>query len=206
MNVNVPGDQTLTWLSGPSSNNIVATGFKPNGQGGNDGVIWLFDGQNWTEDTDLPTGTPGLTDVVANFGPPNLIFASDFDTGTTFNPVGPPVYDIMAVAEQGDRLYTADLFPSISSDLSMEKQLLTPEPIRQGDRITFQLVIFNKGRQPVTNVEIFELFEAEISPVSNTCGFNFHKQITSYTYYKAIIPSLGVNETLVCVFEFDVVG
>ena len=39
MNVTVPNDQTLTWLSGTSNRNIVATGFKSNGNGGNDGVI-----------------------------------------------------------------------------------------------------------------------------------------------------------------------
>ncbi|MEN1729473.1 MAG: hypothetical protein AAGJ52_13640, partial [Pseudomonadota bacterium] len=207
MNVNIPGDQTLTWLSGTSSNLIVATGFKPNGSGGNDGVIWIYDGQNWTEDTDLPAGTPGLTDIVVNSGPfPDEVFADRFASSNRISTVAPPQFDILALAEEGERLFTAELFPSISSDISLDKRLLTPEPIRQGDRITFQIVIFNAGPEPVADIEVFDSFTAPITPISNTCGFSFEREIENFTYYTATVPSLGVNESLICEFQFDVVG
>jgi len=73
MNVLIPGDQTLSWIGGLSNERVVAVGFKPNGQGGNEGVVWVYDGQSWTEDTNLPAGTPGLTDIAMNIQPSDVL-------------------------------------------------------------------------------------------------------------------------------------
>lgn len=208
MNVNVPGDQTLTWLSGNHSDSIIATGFKPNNMGGNDGVIWIYDGQNWTEDTNLPAGTPGLTDITANIAPPDLIFLSGFESATRNQKMqGEPARaDILAAAEQGRFLYTPELFPASLSDLSISKRLLTPEPIRQGQRITFQLVIQNNGPSTATDFRFIDGYRNELQLAVDNCGMSQFNMLAGWTYRDVRIPTLAPGDVIFCTMEFDVVG
>ncbi len=208
MNVTVPGDQTLTWLSGTSTNSIIATGFKPNNMGGNDGVIWIYDGLNWTEDTDLPAGTPGLTDIIANIDRPDFIFASGFESITlTQKMMGDqPSVDVLAAAEQGRFLYTPSLFPSSLSDLSMSKRLLTPEPIRQGQRITFQLVVQNNGPNTATDFRLLDGYRNELQLAVDNCGMTEFNALAGWRYRDVRIPTLAQGDVFFCTMEFDVVG
>jgi len=151
MGVNMPSGQTLTWLNGSSRYNIVATGFKPNQNNGNDGVIWTYDGTDWTEDINLPDGTPGLTDVAVNIGLVDDIFINGFESSTRNIEFDDIKVDILASAEAGNFLYSGLLFPSSMTDLSVSKRLITQEPISQGDRIIFQLVIQNLGSADATD-------------------------------------------------------
>ncbi len=208
MNVLVPGDQTLTWLSGTNANSIVATGFKPNNMGGNDGVIWIYDGQNWVEDTDLPAGTPGLTDIVANINLPDFIFASGFETASPSPRMlnDPARADILAAAEQGRFLYTPALFPSSLSDLTISKRLLTPEPIQQGQRVTFQLVVQNLGPNTATDFRLLDGYRDELQLVTDNCGMTEFNFLAGWRYRDVRIPTLAAGDVIFCTMEFDVVG
>jgi uncharacterized repeat protein (TIGR01451 family) len=207
MNVTIPGDQTLTWLSGTSRNNIVATGFKPNGMGGNAGVIWLYDGQNWTEDTTVPDGTPGLTDVIANINLPELIFADGFDVVTRQVMGGQSSkVDILAAAENGQFLLTTQLFPATANDLRVSKRLVTPEPITVGQRITFQFTVRNLGPDTATNIRFLDGYRDNIQLVTDNCGMTEFNQYAGWRYRDVDIASMAPNDLIICTMEYDVVG
>lgn len=206
MNVTVPGDQTLTWLSGTGANNIVATGFKPDGQGGNDGVIWHYDGSNWTEDTNLPASTPGLTDITAHINLPDLIFANNFDSAMRAITSNHAQVDILAAAENGQYLYNSILFPGSVSDVSVSKRLLEGEPIRQGQRITFQLVIQNLGPEAANNVRFIDGYSSELMLVADNCGMTEFNALAGWRYRDRDFTTLAPGDVIFCTMEFDVVG
>ncbi|MFC3192862.1 DUF11 domain-containing protein [Marinicella sediminis] len=207
MNISIPGDQTLTWLSGTSRNNIIATGFKPDGMGGNTGVIWLYDGQNWTEDTNLPNGTPGLSDLLAIINPPDLIFAEGFDSAARHSRGGQIAQvDIMAAAEEGKFVSTAQLFPGSASDLRVSKRLLTPEPIRLGQRITFQIVLQNLGLDTATDFRFLDGYENNIQLVSDQCNMQEFNVYAGWRYRDTRITTMAPGDVITCTMEFDVVG
>jgi len=207
MNVTIPGDQTLNWLSGTGSSNIVATGFKPDGMGGNAGVIWLYDGQNWVEDTSVPDGTPGLTDVVASINLPDLIYGDGFDGASSFlaNSQSAKV-DILASAENGFTISTASLFPDTASDLRITKRLVTPEPITVGQRITFQFTVRNLGPNTATNVRFLDAYRDNILLVTDNCGMTEFNQYAGWRYRDVDISTMAPNELIICTMEYDVVG
>ncbi|WP_223787372.1 DUF11 domain-containing protein [Marinicella meishanensis] len=206
MNVNVPGDQTLTWLSGTNANNILATGFKANGMGGNDGVVWRYDGQNWVEDTNLPAGTPGLSDITAHINLPDLIFANNFDTTNRAIFSNHAQVDILAAAEEGRYLGSVDLFPNANVDLSVSKRLTTPDPIVPGQRITFQLVVQNLGPGTATNVRFLDGYFNSIQIAVDNCGMSEFNVYAGWHYRDVTIPTLAPGEVVFCTMEFDVVG
>ncbi len=117
MGVTVPAGQTLTWIRGTGPGNIIATGFEPDGMGGNQGVIWRYDGTSWTEETNLPPNTPGLTDVAANLVFNDDIFESGFESENRAQlkmSSGVRV-NILAAAEMGLQLSNELLFPLSTS-------------------------------------------------------------------------------------------
>jgi hypothetical protein len=113
--------------------------------------------------------------------------------------------DILAAAEKGQYLSTAQLFPNLISDLSISKKLLTPEPIRNGDRIVFQLVIHNSGPAAATDFRFLDGYYTSIQIAEDNCGmteFNFQ---ADWSYRDVRIPTLAVG-THFCTMEYDVVG
>ncbi len=206
MNVTVPIDHNLTWLSGTSNRNIIATGFKDNGMGGNDGVIWIYDGQNWTEDTNLPVGTPGLSDIVANINLPDQIFASGFESGN-FNLMSSHAnVDILAAAENGRFIYTSQLFPATVTDLSVDKRLLDAEPITPGQRITFELEFQNLGSNTATLIRLVDGYNPSLQLVTDNCGMSEFNVYVGWRYRHLNIPSMDAGAVLTCTMVFDVVG
>lgn len=217
MNVAVPGGQTLTWLDGTSSNRIVAVGFESNGMGGNQGVVWIYDNETWTQDTDLPAGTPGLTDIVAKVEFANEIFSSGFEDSSN-QPLGRANKgslvaidagigtDILAAAEQGNTLYTPDLFTSMLADVTVEKTRLTTGPFRNGDTITYQIVVQNLGPNTATDFRFLDGFNFSMDYVSDTCGFSQFNQQAGWGYYDTRVAELKVNEVLVCTITLTING
>ena len=206
MNVVVPFGQTLTWLSGTSPDNIVATGFKDNGMGGNEGVVWHYDGQNWTEDTNLPPGTPGLSDIVAHINRPDFIFASGFEPPTRSRMPDESRVDILAAAENGRYLFTNQLFPPTPTDLSMDKRLLTPEPITQGQQITFELEAQNLGSETATNVRLTDAYNPNLELVTDNCGMTQFNVYVGWRYRELNLPSMDPGAVLTCTMIFTVIG
>lgn len=205
MGVNIPNGQTLTWLNGSSRNNIVATGFKPNQNNGNDGVIWTFDGTAWAEDSNLPKGTPGLTDIAVNIGYTDNIFLSGFEASTR-NLSDDTKVNILAAAEKGKYLSTADLFPSSVTELRVSKRLLTQAPIRLGDRIVFQIVIQNISTINAVDFRFLDGYLNNIQIVNDNCGMTEFNRQAGWHYRDVRIPLLGAGDAYSCTMEFDVIG
>jgi len=206
MNVTVPNDQTLTWLSGTSSRNIIATGFKPDGNGGNDGVIWIYDGTNWIEDTNLPEGTPGLSDIVASISLPDLIFKSSFEGGNFSRMGNNATVDILAAAENGQFISTESLFPGTATDLSVDKKLLNAEPIKQGQQITFELEYQNLGSNTATLVRLVEGYNPSIQLVTDNCGMTEFNVYAGWRYRDIKIPTMDPGTVITCTMVFEVVS
>ena len=208
MNVIVPAGQTLSWLSGASASQIFAVGFKSDGNGGNTGVIWKYDGITWVEETNLPPGLLGLTDITASLGRVDAIFSSGFENN--LNRVDPEIIrvDILAAAEAGETIDLFDVLPISIIDLSVRKTLLTPEPIKVNDTITFQLEIKNIGNTAAVDVKFFDAYINNIQHLSNNCGMTFHDMNSeeNSTFRRVIIPLLGIGESMVCTMEFKVFG
>ncbi|TDR17586.1 DUF11 domain-containing protein [Marinicella litoralis] len=206
MNVTIPGDQTLSWLDGTGPGNIVAVGFKPDGNGGNSGVLWTYDGTDWVEDINLPANTPGLTDVVATINSPDRVFGSGFDPVVNKFDQNDAKLDILVAAENGEYLNSSSLFPSALTDVSVSKRLLTPEPIKAGDRITFQLVIQNLGPSTVQSLKVHDVYWEDIFYVDSNCGFSFFQTAPGWNLAERSISSFEPGDVLSCTMEFDVVG
>ena len=205
MNVQIPGGQTLSWIGGITDGRVIAVGFQSDGQGGNEGVVWVYNGQSWTQDTNLPAGTPGLTDIAMNVQPGDLIFANGFDTTSNRNTGTKRRVDILAAAERGQFLFSGDIFPNLTTDIRISKRLLTPEPIRVGDRVVFQLVVQNLGPEDATDFRFIDGYRDELQYVTENCGmeeFNFQ---AGWRYRDVRIPLLEAGDTLFCTMEFDVV-
>jgi len=216
---NVPAEQTLSWLDGTGPGNIVAVGFEPDGGSGNQGVIWHYNGSVWTEDTNLPDGTPGLTDVAANILFENIIFEGGFESapgngaasgnggsGSGAATAGTKV-DILASAENGSYLSTATLFPSSATDLQARKKLLTSGPVRTGDRITFRLSIENHGPDRAQNVRFLDGYSAfNLRWLSGDCGMSLIHDEPSWHYREVKVAALEVGEVISCTMEFEVTG
>jgi hypothetical protein len=206
MNVSVPAGQTLTWLDGNGTNSIVAVGFKPAAGGGNEGVVWLFDGSSWTEDTNLPPGTPGLTDVAMSIRPGDGIFSSGFEiVPSNMTAAGMPIVDILATAEEGRRIRSRVLFPDHSADLGVEKRLLTTPPIHLGDRVVFVILLQNRGPSTALNVTLTDAFNFHnLGLVSNDCGLTTESSGLDYTRMTVELAELLPDATFACTLEFDV--
>lgn len=205
MNVTVPAGQTLTWLAGTGSGNIVAVGFK-SGMSGNEGVVWTFDGTKWSEDTDLPAGTPGLTDVVANLEFSFQIFNSGFETPAMAKNVSGAKIDILAAAEQGRYLSTGVLFPQALTDLRISKRLLTEEPINLGETITFEFVLQNLGPGDAMNFRFLDGYLNNIMILTDTCGMSQFNNQAGWHYRDVRVPLLAAGGVITCTMEFQVVG
>ena len=208
MNVTIPGDQTLSWIGGIHDEKVLAVGFKPDGQGGNTGVVWRYDGQNWIEDTNLPPNTPGLTDVIANVQLADAIFGNGFDSGINRgSSQHRGQVDILAVAESGNYLSSNTLFPASNLDLRISKRLISPQPVRVGDRIVFQIVIQNVGTMAAIDFRFLDGYDARgIQLVTDNCGmqeFNFQ---AGWRYRDTRIPMLEAGDVIVCTMEFDAIA
>lgn len=208
MNVNVPAEQTLSWLSGVSSSLIIAVGFKSDGNGGNTGVIWKYNGITWVEDTDLPSGLLGLTDVTASLGRVDNIFSSGFESNVNRVEYEDIKVDILAAAEAGTKIDFVDIVPIAYIDLSVRKTLLTPGPIKVNDTITFQLEVKNVGNTAAVDFRFFDGYINNIQHQSNDCGMTFHatNAMEDSTFRKVEVPLLGIGDSLVCTMVFKVIG
>jgi len=206
MGVIIPNDQTLTWLNGSRSNNIVATGFKPNGMLGNDGVIWTFDGSIWTEETNLPIGTPGLTDVAVNIGLIDEIFIDGFEVSNMALTNSDIKVDILAAAENGHKISSDDIFETLFNDVTVDKKLITPEPIHSGDTIIFQIDISNSGPSNAIAVKFYDSYEHSIELTQDNCNMQTSEVKDSFTRRTKNIPIVSVDEMITCTMEFKVIG
>ncbi len=206
MGVSVPNDQTLTWLNGSGSNNIVATGFKPDGMSGNEGVIWVYDGSTWAEDTNLPLGTPGLTDVAVNLGLVDGIFTNGFDAVNKNLNQSDVKVDILAAAESGKKISSGAIFPLLIADLSISKKLLNSEPIRKGDTIIFQLTMKNNGPSEQLMVYFNDNYVDTIQFITDTCDLQDEGGVGDWNIREAAVTNLAVGQTEICTVEFFVSG
>lgn len=209
MGVTVPAGQTLTWIGGTGPGNLIATGFEPDGMGGNQGVIWHYDGTTWAEDTNLPPGTPGLTDVAANLVFDNDIFESGFENSTRSQLKMSPGtrVNILAAAEQGIFLSNEQLFPLSTSDVGVSTRLLTPTPIRMGDQIQLELTLFNSGPDPATDFIYISGYRDQLLFVSDDCEFTNSFDVgTGWFGRSKIVPLLAQGEQMQCTQTFDVTG
>lgn len=208
MNVNVPNDQVLTWIGGAPTTNVIAVGYKPDGNGGNQGVVWEYDGQNWTENTNLPLGTTGLTDIAFNTGLPDLIFADGFE-GNVFaaaNAMNKGV-DILASAESGKYLRLTELFPQIATDVSVKKTLLTPLPIGNGDQITIRTQVTNLGSQDATDFRLVDgYYTFDLTLVNDGCGLTQINHQQGWKYRDKNISLLAAGDFFICDMVFEVAG
>ncbi|MCB1584033.1 MAG: hypothetical protein R3E90_04415 [Marinicella sp.] len=208
MNVNVPNDQVLTWIGGAPTTDVIAVGYEPDGMGGNQAVVWRYDGQSWIEDTNLPVGTPGLTDIAFNTGLPNLIFANGFEaiiqTNTKNQATG---VDILAAAENGRFIYKTDLFPNDAVDISVRKTLLTPEPIVPNQQIVFRLQVTNLSSTDATNIRFIDGYDgSQITFVSETCNMTEFNALAGWRYRDIDIPILPAGGFVLCEMTFNVTG
>jgi len=208
MNVTVPAGQTLSWLGGTSASQIFAVGFKSDGNGGNTGVIWKYDGITWIEETNLPSGLLGLTDVSASIGRVDDIFSSGFESNSNRADNVNRRVDILAAAEAGKKIDLGDVLPPSYIDLSVRKTLLTPEPIKVNDIITFQLEVKNVGNTAATDFLFFDGYINTIQHQSNDCGMTFHANNAeeNSTFRKEEVPLLGIGDSIVCTMTFKVIG
>ncbi|WP_395373673.1 hypothetical protein [Marinicella sp. W31] len=208
MNVLIPGDQTLSWIGGINDEKVLAVGFKPDGQGGNQGVVWVYDGQSWTEDTNLPANTPGLTDIAANVQPADFIFANGFDNTVTRGGFGSQgQVDILAVAESGKYISSNTLFPAANLDLRINKRLISPQPIRVGDRIEFRIVIQNVGDTAAIDFRFLDGYDGvTIQLVADNCGMQKFNVQSGWRYRDTRVASLAAGGVMVCTMEFDAIA
>jgi len=208
MNVNVPANQTISWLSGISSSQIYAVGFKPDGNGGNSGVIWNYDGITWSEETNLPSGLLGLTDITASLGRIDAIFSSGFENQANRTEPDDIKIDILAAAEAGTMIDLGEVLPKSIIDLSVQKDLITPEPIKVNDTITFKLEIKNIGNIAAVDVRFIDGYINNIQHLSNDCDMTFYDTNAdeNSTFIRKTIPLLGIGEKLVCHVQFKVIG
>lgn len=158
--LDLPPGQELIWLGGTGGNFVLAVGFEPSAGKGpsNDGVIWIYDSETWSESTDLPPGTPGLTDIAVRLEYSEIVFASGFEPAATKNARPGLAVDILAAAESGRGLLSEDLFPLETVDLSVDKRLISEEIIKEGARLTFAVDAFNAGPHDVRFVDILDGF------------------------------------------------
>ena len=207
MNVNVPADQTFTWIGGISTRDVYAVGFKPDNMGGNSGVVWHYDGNSWTEDMTLPVGTPGLTDIAATISAPDFIFMNGFETNINRMANGQlPKIDILAIAEHGVRLNTPALFNANYTDVLVEKTRLTTGPFTTGDSITYQILLQNVGDTTATDIRFYDGFNFSMEHVSNTCGLSQYSENAGWEYFEAQVANLAPNEVWICFMTLTISG
>jgi hypothetical protein len=208
MNVNIPAGQVLNWIGGGPASDVIAVGYEPDGMGGNQAVVWRYDGQNWTEDANLPVGTPGLTDIAFNTGLANVIFADGFEPIVQTNGPGQTTgIDILAAAENGQYIYNNALFPAQAVDVRVKKTLLTPEPIVTGQQIVFQIEILNLSQVEATNLRFVDGYDGVyISHVSETCNTTEFNSLAGWHYRENNIPSLPAAGLINCQMTFNVTG
>lgn len=206
MNVNVPSDHVLTWIGGYNVSQMKAVGFKPDGKGGNEGVLWEYDGSSWTDQSaSLPNGTPGLTDIAFNSGLPNLIFSDGFESLTAQKNQMATGVDILAAAEAGSYLRINELFDVNPIDISVKIDLLTAEPIRIGDEVTFGLRILNLTPEDAANVGITNGYQdIYLKYVNDDCEFTGNRAESFWTYYLKNIPLLAAGEIITCEITYEV--
>ena len=210
MNVIIPADQTFTWIGGIGPNDVFAVGFKPDGLGGNEGVVWHYDGNSWTEDLTLPADTPGLTDVAVNIAVPDIIFMDGFE-GNIIRMSNGYTYrvDILATAEYfagSGVVLTGDRSLNLNyTDVLVEKTRLTSGPFSQGDSITYQLVLQNISTVTATNFRFKDGFADTMVYASDTCGFTLSSQ-GEWTYYDTQVASLVPYQVITCTMTLTING
>ncbi|WP_154223234.1 DUF11 domain-containing protein [Marinicella rhabdoformis] len=210
LNVTVPNDQTLSWLGGVSINALWAVGFKPDGNGGNEAVLWHYDGATWVEDASLPAGMPGLTDVAVHFGLVDLIFTDGFEPIIQRVPeLGAFTIDILAAAEEGKMIkgeIASQFFTTTVADIKVTKSLLTAEPISQNDVITYELTIENLGPQSASSVTFGDMFRKNMHLVTDGCTTEEEFDTLDVQMRKTVIPLLEVGQSITCTMSFLVVS
>ncbi|MEM7708421.1 MAG: hypothetical protein AAF358_22900 [Pseudomonadota bacterium] len=212
-NVPVPGTDTLSWIGGTGPGNVIAVGFRPGGNPGeNIGIAWRFDGETWSELT-LPAGTPGLTDIAANLSFQDTFFMDGFEAAAVAAKVIEPPppgglgVDILAAAEDGKFLQNTTLFPDDAADITVTKELITPGPYRNGDRIEYRITVFNLGPGDASDIRFLDGYRAvNLTLADDGCGMSEFNNQAGWRYRDVNIPSLALGETLTCVMSFDVMG
>lgn len=206
MNVPVPSDQTLSWLDGAVPDNVVAVGFRPNGKGGNEGVIWNYDGQDWIEDTDLPAGTPGLTDVAVNVLFENEIFASDFENGVIVKGPRGVRSKKMVAAEDGKSLVDDSPFFAPLFDIEVATTLGSTGNVDTDSQVRFDLVLTNHGPATATNISFaHHAGRPTLDFVTDTCGMTTTTQGVNITS-KLSVPVMEPMEVIPCSVQYTVFG
>ncbi len=209
LQVSVPLDQTLTAISGSGPGLGVAVGYKPDGNGGNLGVVWLRNLAGWSQDTSVPPATPGLLDVAAGIGAdPGFVFASGFElpasggSGLTIPGVQSRV---RTVGEQGYTLVSALLQPGLACDVEVEAALLTPLPIHPNQAISFRLRVANRGGQACPVFTLVDFADSnELTRVSDDCSFTHVETAGSFVYHSVLMPGLAPGAMDNCTATFNV--
>ncbi|MGB8636482.1 MAG: hypothetical protein WCD66_01115 [Rhodanobacteraceae bacterium] len=207
--VSVPGDQTLTALAGTGTGLVIASGYRPDGNGGNEGVAWIFDGSTWTEDLGLPSGTPGLLDVSVNMAAvEEYIFSSSFDPapGAASGSTIPGVESrVQVVGELGRELISAVLQPARACDVATEVTLLTTPPISILQNVDYRLRAVNTSAHACADFTLSEDRDgSQLMEFSDTCAFDrVVTQGDRVSRYRNI-PGLAPGEAFTCNVSFVV--
>ncbi len=220
MNISIPSGQVLTAITGIGPDFVIASGYEPAAGGGNEGVVWIYDGQTWSQDTELPANTPGLIDVVANAAAdPDYIFASGFEAPgsvsssvsnlvvTTYSPTPGVNSRVQTVGEQGQQLVTALLHLGATCDVAAEVSLLTTPPISANQDVLFHLVAKNVSGESCPSFRFSDLYFTGLqTPVSDTCQFtNSNNSIGDTLYFRSRdVPALAPGDMFSCTTKFNV--
>lgn len=224
MNASIPSGQVLTAITGMGPDFVIASGYEPAAGGGNEGVIWIYDGQTWTQDTSLPAGTPGLIDIAANAeADPDYIFASGFEvagtvavasssaagtgTGAPSSPTPGVKSRVQAMGELGKQLVSTLLHLGDNCDVAAQVSLLTTPPISVNQNVLYHLVAKNVSAEACPSFQFSDVYYvAAVTPVSDTCQFTFSGySIDNILYFRARnVPALQPGDTFSCTTTFQV--
>lgn len=208
----LPFDQQLLWLGGTGGNFVLAVGFEPLADGTFQGVVWIYDGNTWSQRMDLPAGTPGLTDIAVRLEPSDVLFANGFEAaavsaaaarGGVPDSVGA---GIVASAEEGESLSSDELAPKETVDLSLEKtldeQVLTTSDVR----LTFTLTVTNAGPDAATTVRLWDAYDArdggDATIVAVDCdqadSVHHTEQLSQFQGATVVVDELPAGATFSC--------
>ena len=211
-------NQTLTGIEGVNASKIFAVGKQDNG-GTNSGVVWLYNGTNWQQET-LPANTPGLANISIHVEQYDVIFLNSFETAA--NKKGAfdtgAIYAII-IGECVDslcKILTSDFsneFPN--ADLKVDKTLVDPIPplsdannVAVNDIITYAIKVTNLGRDTVNSAILNDIYfsdQLEYIPSSLDCQPSLTTQGNKKNLSFAL-TNLAKGDFIVCRPKFKVLS
>ena len=200
-----PTGQVLTGISGIGTGTVTAVGFEPSGAT-NGGVVWHWDGEQWREDTSLPAGTPGLTELALSFEYTNEVFASGFENPASAKSHRAAGTRARGVGEDGTSLQGADLVNPEYAEVTIEKRALSTTA-RKGELIQYIVVLHNEGPAEARDVELHDGFDSTtLAYIDDDCQTQLRSEVHMFHHRSRTIDRMAPNEVIVCTFSFLVIG